>query len=137
MSRLRLLAAAIPVCLAVFPAAAHAGPRGVLKGEVLNTTCYGPCIADQQYPPYTGGGLRVAISEPRSGNLVRVLHPADGRFRLRLPAARYLVSASVNEQAPAPYAAPYGCWQADTESARVRASRVTTIELSVGNSCIV
>jgi hypothetical protein len=128
---------ALPVTaalVALFSGSATAADMAVLRGKVLNDTCYGPCVVDQQYPPYTGEGLRVGIREARSGNLVKVLHPTDGTFRASVPRGRYLVRASVvGQEGPG----NYNCWQGDSQTVRVPAGKTTAVELTVTNTCIV
>jgi len=105
---------------------ASGGEASGIRGVVLNTTCVGPCIVDQQPQPYPGSDLRVVIRRLPSGDVARRLKPKGGRFSTRLRRGRYRVNAYV--------AAP--CWSAEAKRVRVRRGKFSNVRLHVQNSCI-
>ena len=125
------LAGALAIALlgAVGPAAAGQAqpPDGGVRGVVLDTTCYGPCQVDQQPEPYRGTGLTVSIRRVSTGELVRRLKPADGRFGTRIRPGAYRVIAWIDDD----------CWEGEAKRVGVKAHQFTRVELHVGNRCIV
>jgi hypothetical protein len=84
------------------------------------------------YPPppplYTGDDLVVGIRSLPDRELVAVLHPKDGRFRIDLEAGYYRVRAFVRDGG--------ACWEDDVKNVRVVQDQVTRVRLSVYNACI-
>ena len=110
----------------LLPGAASAGQPSGIKGVVLDTSCYGPCIVGAAQPPYAGSDLRIAIRRLPGGDLVRRLSPDGGRFSTRLRPGLYRVNAYVSAQ----------CWTAEAKRVRVFAARFTRVTFHLQNSCI-
>jgi hypothetical protein len=127
-----LVVIAVLLAAAVFPVqtGAEGSGKGTLKGAVYNTTCYGPCRYPPPPPPlYTGDDLVVGIRSLPDRELVAVLHPKDGRFRIDLEAGYYRVRAFIRNGGP--------CWEDDVKNVKVVEDQVTWVRLSVYNACIV
>lgn len=119
--------ASLAVTLAV-GASSASGARGGIDGEVVDVTCYGPCMVPPPPPrPYVSEQLRVSMRRIASGELVRVVRPEDGRFRARLRRGRYRVRA---------YVPGDSCIEGDVKDVRVRRHEFSAVTLEVGNSCI-
>ena len=107
------------------PAAASASS---IRGVVLDTTCYGPCVYPQLgASPYEGGGLSVRVHRVRTGHLVGVAHPEDGRFRFHVRRGRYRVRAEVQGR----------CWEGETKDVKVPRREIERVRLHVQNVCVV
>jgi hypothetical protein len=130
MGKVIAVAAALVALGSIATSLASAGsapaphPSGV-RGVVLDTSCAGPCIADQAPSPYTGPGLTVAVHQ--SGEVIKRLSPETGHFRTKLRPGLYRISASVEGN----------CWQGESVRTRVRRHRFSTLTLHVTNVCIV
>jgi hypothetical protein len=133
MKRICLLAAALlGVLLWVGPASA--GEQSGVRGVVLNTTCYGPCIYPPPPPPrYEGDDLRVVIRRLPSLELVVVLHPNEGRFGRRLPAGAYRLRPAAGK----PGSFDGRCWEGQGQRVQVSAGEFTRVRLRIANTCIV
>jgi hypothetical protein len=153
---LTLLAVA---AIAVLPASAEGGkrhkhkpkPAGV-KGVVLNSTCFGPCVEPPPpQPPYTGP-VTVTVSRASDGTLVASREISDGHFKIRVKRGTYDVSAVAPTPAtcqPTPDTVcpaqddPPGqeviapCLTGETKRVQVKRHRFTYVELHVQNVCIV
>jgi hypothetical protein len=125
-----LVVIAVLLAAALLPPGAQGSGTGTLKGAVYNTTCYGPCRYPPPPPPlYTGDDLVVAIRSLPDRELVAVLRPKDGRFRIDLKAGYYRVRAFIRNGEP--------CWEDDIKNVKVVRDQVTGVRLSVYNACIV
>jgi hypothetical protein len=125
----RLLITAVLLGALALPATASASESGI-KGEVLNTTCAGPCRYPPPPPPrYTGPGLTVKVRSLSTNKLVATLHPKDGRFRVEVAPGPYNVRASVGDGT--------SCWQGEAKRVKVVAEAFTRVRLHVYNACVV
>lgn len=146
MKRVGLLSLVVTLIVACTLPAAEAGskrkrPSGI-KGTVVNSTCYGPCVYPQPASPaYTGNGLTVEVRRASNGVLVATRQPTDGHFRVKVKRGLYDVTASVGEAVPTPTpqagSVVMPCWQGETKRVQVRRHRFTQVELHVQNVCIV
>jgi hypothetical protein len=118
-----LIVAALAVSLAAASALAHTAK---LKGKVVDTTCYGPCIVHANSPLFTGD-VRIVIRRVADGKRIREVTPDGGRFGLRLRPARYEVTPKFEDD-PCDEGAPV--------TTRVRRSQVNKVEIDVHNRCI-
>ena len=109
--------------LAAPPALAH---RAKLKGKVVDTTCYGPCIVHADPPLYTGE-VRIVIRRVADGKRIRAVTPDAGRFGLRLRPARYELTPKFEDDS---------CREGAAVTTRVRRSQVNRVEIDVHNRCI-
>jgi hypothetical protein len=117
-----LIVAALALALAATPALAH---RAKLKGKVVDTTCYGPCIVHADSPLYTGD-VRIVIRRVADRKRVTALTPEAGRFGLRLRPARYELTPKFEDP----------CGQGAAVTTRVRRSQVNKVEIDVHNRCV-
>ena len=127
-----LVIAAFLVAAALLPlqAAAQDSGTGTLRGVVYDTTCYGPCRYPPPPPPlYTRDDLVVTIRHLPDRDLVAVLHPKDGRFRIQLRADAYRVRAFIHNGG--------SCWKGEAKDVKVVEDQITTVRLRVYNACIV
>jgi hypothetical protein len=124
MRKLFLVTAAL-VALAL-PSGAAGFDTGI-RGRVFDTSCYGPCSTHQEPSLYTGDGLTVRVKTWPDREVVAVLHPRDGRFRVAEPPGSYVVRASVRDE----------CWRGERKRVQVVAGAVAHIRLHVQNACIV
>jgi hypothetical protein len=148
----RLTAAFLVLALAVVAAAPadagtrkHKKPSGI-KGVVLSSTCYGPCIEPPPPEPVYTGQVTVSVNRASDGALVASSTPSDGRFRFRLKRGLYDVSAIPPGPPPCPpeQICPAGgsaavvlpCEVGETQRVRVKRRRFTGVELRVRNVCI-
>jgi hypothetical protein len=116
----------VAVLAVAAPGTSARAHRGKLKGKVVDTTCYGPCVVHSEPPLYTGE-VRVVITRVRNEERVATLGPEAGRFKLHLRPARYELAPSFGEDP---------CWQGPSVRARVRRSRVSRVRLEVENACV-
>lgn len=78
-------------------APASAGEPGTVEGQILDTTCPGPCIEGMKPKPYTGEAKIVVTRFPKQRQ-VRVLAPeADGSFAVRLPPGHYRLRIRIED----------------------------------------
>lgn len=118
-----LIVAALALSLA---AASALGHTAKLKGKVVDTTCYGPCIVHANSPLYTGD-VRIAIRRVADGKRIRAVTPDAGRFGLRLRPARYEVTPKFEDDS---------CREGAAVTTRVRRSQINKVEIDVHNRCI-
>jgi hypothetical protein len=122
----KLATAAVLLVLGCAPAAAEA--KQGISGDVLDSTCYGPCVIDQNPPPYAGDDVVVEVRDASNGDLVATAVPHDGRFRVRLGRGRYSVHAEVSDP----------LWESEPpQTLRVRRDEFAHVELLVWNAAIV
>jgi hypothetical protein len=151
---LLLTAAAI----ALLPASADAGKRhhkhkpAGIKGVVLDSTCFGPCVEPPPPQPTYAGPVTVTVQRAKDGELVARRETSDGEFRVRVKRGLYDVSA-VPPGPPPCIPTPttvcpaqagrrsteviVPCLMGETKRIRVKRHRVTYVELHVQNICIV
>jgi hypothetical protein len=123
-----LVLAACSACAVLAPASGAGGGTGI-RGVVLNATCYGPCRYPPPPPsPYTGTGLGVKVRSLPTNELVARLHPADGRFAVKLSPGWYRLKARVDQAPP--------CWRGEARRAQVADGQLTRVRLRVANECI-
>lgn len=127
-----LLVISFLVAVAALPvqAAADGSGTGTIQGVVYDATCYGPC----RYPPppprlYTHDNLVVTVRHLPDRELVAVLHPKDGRFRVAVRPGVYRVRAFVRDGGY--------CWEGEAKDVKVAQDQTTWVRLRVYNSCIV
>lgn len=113
---------ALALALAAPSALAH---KARLKGKVVDTTCYGPCIVDSNPPLYTGD-VRIVIRRVADRKRIKAATPDAGRFGLRLRPARYELTPKFEDP----------CGQGAAVTTRVRRSRVNKVEIDVHNRCV-
>ena len=118
-----LIVAALALSLAAASALAHTAK---LKGKVVDTTCYGPCMVHANSPLYTGD-VRIVMRRVADGKRIRALTPDAGRFGLRLRPARYEVTPKFEDDS---------CREGAAVTTRVRRSQVNKVEIDVHNRCI-
>ena len=118
-----LIVAALALSLAAASALAHTAK---LKGKVVDTTCYGPCIVHANSPLYTGD-VRIVMRRVADGKRIRAVTPDAGRFGLRLRPARYEVTPKFEDDS---------CREGAAVTTRVRRSQVNKVEIDVHNRCI-
>ena len=118
-----LIVAALALSLAAASALAHTAK---LKGKVVDTTCYGPCIVHANSPLYTGD-VRIVIRRVADGKRIRAVTPDAGRFGLRLRPARYEVTPKFEDDS---------CREGAAVTTRVRRSQIDKVEIDVHNRCI-
>lgn len=115
------------VLMFVLTVPADAGAPSGIRGEVLNTTCYGPCSEPAPTPPrYTGEGLIVTVKELPDRARVAKLHPRNAAFELQVAPGAYRVRARVKDE----------CWSGQRRRVLVDDSGYTTVTLHVQNDCI-
>ncbi len=125
----KLLAVVALLAAAALPAPAVAGETGAIKGVVIDTTCYGPCM----YPPppprrYTGDNLVVRVRHLPDYELVARVRPEDGRFRVELAPGLYRLRPVVLGGGD--------CWRSQARRVHVVADQTALVRLDVYNACI-
>lgn len=127
----RSAALAAVAALLALTQAATAG-ASVLRGEVRDTTCYGPCIIDGPPPPLYGGDDAAVTIFARGELAVAIAsqHANGGRFRFRLEPGRYLVRVRITSDRA-------DQWSSDTSRFRVRRGETAQVTLAVANEAIV
>lgn len=112
-------------------APAGAAEKVSLRGVVLDSTCPGPCAQPPPpLPPYAGPNLVVSIRDLGTGEVLRRLRPADGRFSFRVPKGAYRVRAFVGGQ-PQP-----NCYVGSQRRVEVGDAKVR-VRLTIHNACVV
>ncbi len=115
----------VVVALALAGGALAGGNRSGIEGEVIDATCYGPCIAEGSGKPYAGKATIVA--EPRSQRAQRSETAVDnGGFRARLHPGRYAVEVRIDDP----------CWVGDSDRLKVHRGEFRHLQLEVSNDCI-
>jgi hypothetical protein len=145
--------------LAQLPAGATAGkqhkhkpkPAGV-RGVVLDSTCFGPCVDPPPPQPAYNGPVTVTVQRASDGALVASQAISDGRFRIRVKRGLYDVSSvppnpppcepTPDTVCPAQGDAPSKemiapCLAGETKRVRVKRHRFSHVELHVQNVCVV
>jgi hypothetical protein len=125
----KLLAVAALLAAATLPAPAVAGETGAIKGVVIDSTCYGPCM----YPPppprrYVGDDLVVRVRRLPDYELVARVRPKDGRFRVELAPGLYRLRPVVLDGGY--------CWHGQARRVHVVAGQTALVRLEVYNDCI-
>jgi hypothetical protein len=117
--------AALALAFGVASTPAAGGERSGVEGEVIDTTCLGPCSVNGDSRPYAGEATIVA--EPRSRR-ARAADGAvdDGDFRVRLRPGRYRVEVRIDDP----------CWQGDSDKLRVHRQEFRQLRFEVSNDCI-
>jgi hypothetical protein len=125
-------------------------PAGV-KGVVLSSTCYGPCVEPPPPQPVYSGPVTVTVKRASDGATVASKAVSDGHFRMRVKRGIYDVSSvppnpptcqptpetvcPASGVAGAAIVAP--CLMGETKRVKVRRHHFTYVELHVSNVCIV
>jgi hypothetical protein len=125
-------------------------PAGV-KGVVLNSTCYGPCVEPAPPQPAYTGPVTVTVKRASNGATVASKAVSDGHFRMRVKRGTYDVSSvppnpptcqptpetvcPASGDASAAIVAP--CLMGETKRVQVRRHHFTYVELHVSNVCVV
>lgn len=143
--------------LALLPAGADAGkrhkhkPAGV-KGVVLDSTCFGPCVEPPPPQPPYNGPVTVTVHRARDGALVASQATSDGRFKIRVKRGLYDVSSvppnpptcqptpdtvCPAQNGPSSKAVIAPCLAGETKRVQVKRRRFTYVELRVRNVCVV
>jgi hypothetical protein len=128
-----------------------AKPAGV-KGVILNSTCFGPCVDPPPPQSAYNGPVTVAVHRASDGALVASRATSDGRFKIRLKRGLHDVS-SVPPNAPTCQPTPdtvcpaqggspskeviVPCLAGETKRVQVKRHRFTYVELHVQNVCVV
>jgi hypothetical protein len=121
--------------LVVMPAGAaadHVSLTGV-EGQVLDATCYGPCLIHPPLPPYTGEAA-VVVRDLRSGKVFARVPVVKSLFRAHVPPGLYRVRVRPKL---ADVVGRFSCWQGSSRRVKVPTNGFAKIRLTVINVCVV
>lgn len=126
MIKALLLTALAMVIVGVAAQSATASVQtGTARGQILNTTCPGPCSPDLEPTPYTGEAT-VVVRRVRSGEIVRRVAAKESRIRAELRPGRYELTVKIDDPS----------WESDTQRMRVDAGETVRVELHVNNAAV-
>lgn len=132
MSKSRFSTLSLITIFFAFCSPGSGSPGAGVKGVVLDTTCYGPCVVGAQPNPYTGDAVRLVIRDNRTDAIVGRPKLSMGHFVMPLRPGVYRVKAffkadgTINDM----------CWKGEVKRVRVVAGAYAQIQLHVGNTCI-
>jgi hypothetical protein len=127
-----VLLSALALAPAGGAAADHISLTGV-EGQVLDATCYGPCIIDQKPPPYTGEAT-VIVRDLRSGQVFARVPVVKSLFRAHVPPGAYRVRVRPKV---ADAVGRFLCWEGSSRRVKVPSDGFAKVRLTVTNVCIV
>jgi hypothetical protein len=131
----RLAILALLGALALAPAggaaADHINLTGV-EGQVLDATCYGPCIINQKPPPYTGEAT-VIVRDLRSGQVFARVPVVKSLFRAHVPPGAYRVRVRPKVDV----VGRFSCWKGSSRRVKVPSDGFAKVRLTVINVCVV
>lgn len=123
--RTRLAAAAALALLALALGAAAPAQGSIVRGQIVDRTCYGPCYPDGEGRPFTGDA-KVLARRAATGRRAGADAVERSRFSIRLPPGRYVVTVEIDDP----------CWNGDKATVRVQAGEHRRLRLEVANRCI-
>ncbi len=127
-----VLLSALALAPAGGAAADHINLTGV-EGQVLDATCYGPCIIDRKPPPYTGEA-NVIVRDLRSGKVLARVPVVKSLFRAHVPPGAYRVRVRPKV---ADVVGWFSCWEGSSRRVKVPSDGFAKVRLTVINVCIV
>jgi hypothetical protein len=129
---------ALLAALAVVPiggaSADHIKLTGI-EGQVLDATCYGPCVQDPKLPPYMGRAT-VIVRERSSGEIYARVPVVESKFMAHVPPGKYRVRVRPKPDSSTVTNRFRRCWQGSAKNVRVGPGETAYVELTVENVCI-
>jgi hypothetical protein len=129
---LMIAAATLVAGLSVVSADATATPEtGAIRGNVVDLTCYGPCIVERQPHPFGGPG-KVVVMDVATGERAATKRFQGSTFGIAIEPGTYRVWVI-------PYPAedqPHECWRGSQRRVHIAPGEAQVVRLTVQNDCV-